>query len=68
MGGRKKPMGEQAVPEWGLHPWMEIVSNDDDIGDFIASKDPSRHKPSCWIVTHPEDITCTCGALREEEA
>jgi len=25
---RKRPMGEQAVPEWGLHPWIEIQSDE----------------------------------------
>lgn len=68
VSGRKKPMGEQAVPEWGLHPWIGIVGNENDIGDFIANKDPSLHKEKCRIVTHPEDDTCTCGALREEGA
>jgi hypothetical protein len=27
--GRKKPMGEQAVPEWGLYPWMELMDVDE---------------------------------------
>ena len=29
-GRRKRPMGEQAVPEWGLHPWIEISYGEND--------------------------------------
>ena len=30
---RKKPMGEQSVPEWGLDPWIEIPQ--DEAVDYV---------------------------------
>jgi len=66
MPGRKKPMGDQSVPQWGLRPWMDIASDDDPTFEFVAGHEPSRHKPWCRIVTHPDDDTCNCGVIAEE--
>jgi len=45
---------------------MDIASDDDPTFEFVAGHEPSRHKPWCRIVTHPDDDTCNCGVIAEE--
>ena len=51
-GRRKRPMGEQAVPEWGLHPWIEITYGDNNpVFEEVASREERVQKSA---VKSPE--------------
>lgn len=73
MSGRKRPMGMQAVPQWGLDVWMEIPDDDDPVFEAVMKKAEEKKPPKapprepCPMIV-PYGTRCkTCGKVHSGE-
>lgn len=59
VSGRVRPMGEQAVPEWGTRPWMAVPRDDDPVFDEVVEmNEPTKIVCLCCAAEYPVEGDC----------